>query len=817
VQIIGEASIRLRLLSSDLKKTIKAEVSDALKEATESTNSNERSTDNNTKTQGRYRKALFESSSILGGFKKLLDATTGSGDANGSMWDRIKEKSKDAAEKGVRGFGRIFDEVFTGKSVQGAGLKMLGTIGSGVFSVLTSKALLMGGAISAGIGAVGGAVAAFPALAVVGGAAMGAIKLGMDGIKKAASGLTPAIDTLKSKVSAVFAKEMKPAFQDIGKILPTVQAGLVGMASSVSGVFKQITSSLKAPEALADLKTALGGASSFVANLGDGLTDMFTSILHSAATVAPVMDDMGAAIGGLFSTISGAFNRAANTGKLLAAFRGFRQVIDAVSDVLGPLLDLVFDFAAQLGGPVASVLSGVGGALKGALPGLHQFGAGIATALNSVAPVLKSLGPLFGQLAGVVGGVFGQVIKALAPALKIIIDGLSKALAPVLPVLSKAFADLAVALAPVLAQFAGVFVQVLQVLAPLIPIILDAIQQLTPSFLALVQALLPLLPPLAQLIATILPPLIQLFVTILRPVLELATIIVTKLTPAIQKILTIVASVVVGVVNFFNNLSTNLAAIFGKIGGFFASIWEGIKTAFLARIRLIVDTAKTIWSAITGFFTDLFNRVKGAIATGIGKVASGVSTGFKSVVQFFKDLPSKLLGALGDLGSLLFEAGKAILQGLLNGLLDIWNHITGFFSGIGSWIADHKGPLSVDRKLLIPAGRAIMNGLQAGLQQEWGNVQSYVASRIPALASAMGKVLDGNLANLWTKTSPATLPSITPPSGTTLRQLNPDGTSTDLDKLAEAVAKAMEKIQVVVSGREVTSKVNKINSSNAGR
>lgn len=817
MQIIGEASIRLRLLSTDLKKTIKQEVSEALKVATEATDSNRQSTDKNTTSQGRFRKALFESSSILGLFKKTLDATTGRGDG-GTLFDRIKEKSKDAAENGVKVFGKVFDEVFTGKRIQAGGLKVLGAIGSGVFSVLTSKATIMGGAMAAGLGTIGGMVAAFPALAVAGGAAMGAISLGMDGIKKAASGLSGPIDTLKAKVSAVFAKEMKPAFQDIGKILPTLQGGLVQMASSISGVFKQITSGLKAPEALADLKTALGGATSFIGGLGDGLSTMFTSILHSAAAVAPVMDDMGAAIGDLFGTIGAAFNRAANTGQLLEAFRGFRMVIDSVSAVLSPLLDLVFSLAAELGGPVSSVLSGVAGALKGAAPGIKQFAAGVGEALRAVGPVLKSLGPLFGQLAGVVGGALGQAVKALAPALKIVIDGLSQALAPVLPVLSKAFADLAAALAPVLAQMAGIFVQVLQTLAPLIPVILDAIQQLAPAFLQLVQAVLPILPMLAQLAATILPPLIQLFVTILRPVLELATTIVSKLVPAIQKILSIAGSVVTGVLNFFNNLSTNAQAIFNSVLGFVRSVWESIRNAVVGKVQALIDGARTILNKITGFASTAFNNAKEAVSTALGRIKSAVSTGVNNVLQFFKDLPGKIKGALGDLGRLLFEAGKKILQGLLDGLKDIWDDVTGFISGIGSWIADHKGPLSVDVKLLVPAGRAIMKGLHEGLVSEWAGVQSYITGRASVLAQAMGKVLNGNLANLWTGPPSASLPNLVPPSSTTtVQRINPDGTTTDLDKLAEAVARGMEKVQVVVSGREVTSKVNKINSSNAGR
>jgi phage-related protein len=94
-------------------------------------------------------------------------------------------------------------------------------------------------------------------------------------------------------------------------------------------------------------------------------------------------------------------------------------------------------------------------------------------------------------------------------------------------------------------------------------------------------------------------------------------------------------------------------------------------------------------------------------------------------------LASHIRNALGTPGDILFNAGRSILQGLIDGIRSRLGDLGGFLSGVGQFIKDHKGPIEKDRKLLLPEGRAIMAGLVQG-----------VTDGMPSLGARLGDVTD---------------------------------------------------------------------------
>jgi hypothetical protein len=141
----------------------------------------------------------------------------------------------------------------------------------------------------------------------------------------------------------------------------------------------------------------------------------------------------------------------------------------------------------------------------------------------------------------------------------------------------------------------------------------------------------------------------------------------------------------------------------------------GVLITVITLIVTHLDVVRKIWDTVWKWCSDR-----------ISDFVHWVSARWDDIIGFFKSLPDKVKQFLSDAGEWLINAGKAILEGLLNGLKKAWNAVTGFIGGIGKWISDHKGPIEYDRQLLVPHGNAIMDGLHEGLKSGGRRVQSYL-------------------------------------------------------------------------------------------
>lgn len=188
-----------------------------------------------------------------------------------------------------------------------------------------------------------------------------------------------------------------------------------------------------------------------------------------------------------------------------------------------------------------------------------------------------------------------------------------------------------------------------------------------------------------------------------------------------------------------------------------------IIAAVAALVVLVVmnwDTIRNktveIWNAVWKWVSDRITDIVAGVRNGvrwIGEAWEWLSalprkiaewfTGAKNgaisklvdLVNWVRGLPGRLLGALGDLGNLLVRAGKAILDGFLRGLKNAWEGVKNFVSGIGNWIADHKGPIELDAVILTPHGNAFMDGLQRGLADGF---QAKVIPELAGMANTIG-------------------------------------------------------------------------------
>lgn len=357
---------------------------------------------------------------------------------------------------------------------------------------------------------------------------------------------------------------------------------------------------------------------------------------------------------------------------LSAMTQGAGSVIPALDSINGALKPIMASFGDWMSSALPAFLSELSGGFSAMSIAFqdgedHITSSGLAGFLEGVGVVARNIFDAFSDIIPILGSIFGPIIPQVIELVTSLspMGLLFQSLLPVLPMLETLFFNIA-----------GVISTLLQAIIPLVQQVAGF---LIPLFTELWSTILPpLVGVMGQLMAA-LQPVIQALGPILQGVLAALMPIVTVVFGLIQTVITTVLNIISGVITAFS------AALRGDWGVF----WESIS-------QVAVD----IWNGIVEF-----------------------------AKQFFGDLPGAILSALGDLGSLLVNAGKQILEGFLNGLTDGFNKVKNFVGGIGSWIADNKGPKAYDLALLVPAGNWIMDGLGKGIEES-----------MPALGSTLSDV-----------------------------------------------------------------------------
>lgn len=204
----------------------------------------------------------------------------------------------------------------------------------------------------------------------------------------------------------------------------------------------------------------------------------------------------------------------------------------------------------------------------------------------------------------------------------------------------------------------------------------------------------------------------------------------------------IIKGVVIGAVNVIaGTIKLVMALIRGDWSAAWAAVKQILRGAWTAILAMLKGALKLVWLAIKAAWA----VAKTVTAAGWRAIVSAAKSGAGALYGFVKSIPGRIVDALGSVANLLYEAGKAIIGGLIRGVTDKLGDLWDKVGSIGQRIKDLKGPLDYDRVMLKPAGEAIMGGLiggitsqRAALDQALKAVTAQIASgaRVPAFAGA---------------------------------------------------------------------------------
>ena len=435
----------------------------------------------------------------------------------------------------------------------------------------------------------------------------------------------------------------------------------------------------------------------------------------------------------------------------------FGNFIPMVGNILKGLPTAITTFISaaipQMTAGLQSVFSDIGVDID--FSGLTSKFSGIITAIQ---PIINGLKTAFGQLPS----LFNSVVSSVTPVINTLVSGFSRLdfsgiqtlISSIIPAIQTGFSTMMSIVGPAIDSVVNSFVSMWNAAQPLISVISGA---LMPAF---------------QILGSFLGGVIKGTLTGISMAFDAVKIAIEFLTPIItivvnafstlSPILSTIAQWVGTVIGLFGNLGvasqglstfiksawTNIQTAISTAASVISTVIEYIKLAFSGAgnaAQVVKNIISIVWMAIGDVIRTVSSAIRSAMSAAgnafrsFGSVVSAISGTIKGVINGVKSTFNSLKNIS------LVGAGSAIMNGFLGGLQAGFNKVKGFVGGIASWIKEHKGPISYDRKILIPAGNAIMKGLNEGLSTQFKDVQSNVLGMADILANTFNPDLNAEL------------------------------------------------------------------------
>lgn len=334
---------------------------------------------------------------------------------------------------------------------------------------------------------------------------------------------------------------------------------------------------------------------------------------------------------------------------------------------------------------------------------------------TAIAPLAEATQTVFGQLPELIGSIgktITPMIDMVANAFtRLDFSGLATFVEAVLPALQAGFETFMSVAGPAISTFVDSFVNLWNVLQPVLSLLAEALMpvlQILGAFLGgVLKGALMAITGLFDILATT--------IQFLTPVIDFLVQALKFVSPVLQ----FIAEWVGVAIGLFANFGSSANGLKGMM----TSAWTNIQTVISTARNIItgaINILKGGFSGLGSVGNALMNTLKSAWNTIVSSIRNAKAS-ISSIINSIKDI----FNSLKNLS--LADAGNAIMNSFLGGLKRAWEGVKNFVGGMADWIKEHKGPISYDRKLLIPAGKAIMQGFNDSLMDNFKTVKSNIS------------------------------------------------------------------------------------------
>lgn len=489
--------------------------------------------------------------------------------------------------------------------------------------------------------------------------------------------------------------DIRPVLADVGSIIKIIGAALVGADPTVNANPKFM--------AFAQVMGTVQIASLILQDAFKGIVVAFQEVGNVVTSyILPIFKTFGKYIGG---ELVGIFK---DIGSIIAqTFTALQPILDAVFGFIEAHKTVFVDLAKVVGIMVAAFTFGPAVIAVGALVvglkvlqitldfvkdhfNLFKIGF-LIVAAPFIAPILliiaafklipialRAVGDVFSAVFGFIGGVISAAFHAIDTVWKSV-------LAPVFDAMKKVLTDILSVYVKIWAFIAVVVIGTLIIIGTFIFNIMQTIWGY--------------------------------IVTAWNLIYGVISTVIGFITNIIVTAWNFYYGIISGVLSAIWNVITSVwNAVYGFIVTIVTAVWSFIVGVWNAVFGFISTVVDAIWQRISTGFQNIYNFIAGIV----GGIWNVVTSAFNSVVSFVTGIGGKIVHAIGDFGSLLYDKGRDLIQGLLDGMGSLLKTVAKFM--VDKLPGALQGPfkkalgISSPSKVFAEYGANITQGLANGIQ-----------------------------------------------------------------------------------------------------
>jgi len=365
----------------------------------------------------------------------------------------------------------------------------------------------------------------------------------------------------------------------------------------------------------------------------------------------------------------------------------------------------------------------------------------------------------FRQAVATVFGVISTHVKAMRATIQpfidfvrntlipLLVNGFNKAIENLRPAFEAISRFMTEKVAPALAQFRAA-------LTDAMPTIIAVAKFLGQSLVASIGAV-------TKVLGFLIPIILNVAGFFLGPLVDAITFVISHIDffvfafKGIATVVVFVINVVKGVIDFFVGFWT---ASWNLAGNIVKAVWNAIVSYVKNGIAAVQNYVAKV-AAVRQMIFDAFERARAAV---VQKTAE--------IIAFVKSLPGKITDALGNIGSLLYNKGKQIIQGLIDGIRDMFGKLKSTIGDamgiIGRFLPGSpakEGPLSGQGYVKI-RGEHLTEDFAVGIASQADEVRAAVESLIGSLSRQLPNAGNAAFVASATEVTPTGLASAIRPA-----------------------------------------------------